>query len=446
MFAFELWREYKLSIAEIYALFPEMEIIYFDEKILLVKNIKKDFLINISNTLWWTIKIIEIENWDEQNHPSLFILRSTTENGLYKRRKEQDSQSIWKWDGKKWISQELKIEKIFEHMQSYFQDKKNNFAINFYGKTKLNQQDLLLKAKKYFQKNNFSTRFINQDFQNIKSYQIIKEKLINSKTDFNLIFSDKETYIWNTIFVQDIDSYSKRDFWKQRDMQTGMLPPKLAQIMINLSQNWKNIEWQILKSSPFPLFPIYDPFCWLWTILLESILAWNKEIFGSDINSKMIEKTTKNIEFIKNNFENNLETYEIVKFDAKQIANSPILKNHHINSIVTEWYLWEIFWEKNISLEKIKKVRMQLKEIFEWFFSWLQNIKFSWIIIISFPFWEIKWKYYYFEEIYEILNKYCIVEELLPKEIKTTKTWSLLYKRSNQTVWREIFKLKIKNS
>ncbi len=452
MLAFELWREYKLSIAEIYALFPEMEIIYFDEKILLTDKIDEKHLLKISNNLGWTIKIIKIA----KQYLSI------------------DSQSL-EWE-------------LFEFMQDFFQNKKNNYAINIYGKNIINQKELLLNAKKYFKKNDFSTRFINSNFQNVKSYQIIKEKLIDLKTDFNLIFSHENIYFWNAIFVQDIDSYTKRDFWKQRDMQTGMLPPKLAQIMINLGRNWiskienwknyewKNIkynsplikgdrgiynenisnnnlstdsqsswEWQILKSIPFPLFPIYDPFCWLATILLEWILAWNKEIYWSDINPEMIKKSLKNIEFIKNNFKNNLENYEIIEFDAKNISNSPILKKYKISSIITEWYLWEIFWPKNIDFEKVKNVRKNLSEIYQEFFSWLQKIKFNWNIVISFPFWEIKWKYYYFEEIYEIIKKYCLIKELLPKEIKTSKTWSLLYKRQNQSVWREIFSLKIKN-
>jgi hypothetical protein len=53
--------------------------------------------------------------------------------------------------------------------------------------------------------------------------------------------------------VQNIDGYSERDYGKNRDMQIGMLPPKLAQIMINIS-------------SPLPLGEglgvraFYDPF------------------------------------------------------------------------------------------------------------------------------------------------------------------------------------------
>lgn len=393
MFAFELWREFRLSIAEIYSLFPEMEIIYCDEKILLVDNINEYWLMEVVPKIWWSIKIIKILS-----------------------EKSYD------------------LSEINDLMISLFTDtRKTNYAINFYWKTKTNQKDFLLKSKKYFAKSWFSTRFVNQDFQNIKSYLVSKEKLIDTKTDFNIIFTPLDTFVWNTIFVQDIDSYAKRDFWKTRDMQVGMLPPKLAQIMINIARKDNSDT-------------IYDPFCWLWTILLEWIIAWNKEIFGSDISDDMVKTTKKNVNFIKDEFNNELKISEVIKLDARDIAYSPILKNHNINTIVTEWYLWEIFWKQSIDIDKIRKQRQNLSEIYNSFFAWLKNIWFNWNIVISFPFWEIKWKYNYFEEIYEIINKYCNTLDLLPKDtdFKPSKSWSLLYKRPEQTVWREIFKLKIK--
>jgi len=52
----------------------------------------------------------------------------------------------------------------------------------------------------------------------------------------------------------------------------------------------------------------------------------------------------------------------------------------------------------------------------------------------------------YFEEIYDIINKYSLVQKLLPENIEfsETKSGSLLYKRDSQLVGREIFSLKIK--
>ncbi len=42
MFAFELWREFKLSIAEISKIFPTAKIAYVSKEILILDNIDKD--------------------------------------------------------------------------------------------------------------------------------------------------------------------------------------------------------------------------------------------------------------------------------------------------------------------------------------------------------------------------------------------------------------------
>ena len=139
--------------------------------------------------------------------------------------------------------------------------------------------------------------------------------------------------------------------------------------------------------------------------------------------------------------------------NAKYISEVDFLEKNNAVKIVTEWYLWEIMTQKNISIERIEKQKKSLLDLYQWFFEWLSKKEFLWDIIISFPFWEIQsvsalwgWKYYYFEEVYLLLNKYCNIQPLFPTsfDLETTKSWSLLYKREKQLVWREVFKLLMK--
>ena len=187
-------------------------------------------------------------------------------------------------------------------------------------------------------------------------------------------------------------------------------------------------------------------FVWLWTILIESILMWNKKVYWSDLNQTMVENSRNNI----NNFakENNiiLEDSDFIKLNAKFINESNILIEKEIDAIVTEWYLWEIMTQKNISVERIEKQKESLLSIYDKFFLNLKNIDYKWNLVVCFPFWEINSKYIYFEEVYKIINDFCDIEKLFPDNFEniTTKAWSLLYKREKQLVWREIFKLKIK--
>ena len=387
MIWFQLGREYKLSIAEILAVFPKWKTVYLSKDFLILENIKNKDALNNANKLWWTIKIVEIFN-------------STTNNNWISNITDIALESEWKF--KYWLS-------IFWH--------------------KKNLREILIKQKKELKWNNISSRFINKDFKNLSSAQIIAEKLINKTTDFNYIYTNNNVYFWRSIWIQDINAYSKRDYSKDRDMQTGMLPPKLCQMMINLS------GWNI----------IYDPFVWLWTVLIEALLIWAKEVYGSDISDKMVEVSSSNLKNFKKS--SNIDTvYQIEKLNSKFIEESGILRDEKIDSIVTEWYLWEIMTRKNICIDRIDKQKKSLLELYERFFKWLKKIKYKGNLVICFPFWEMNWKYIYFSEIYSLLWKFCDIERLFPKwyEVETTKSGSLLYKRDKQLVWREIFKLKIK--
>ena len=381
MIGFQLWREYKLSVAEILAVFPEWKTVFLGSNFLILDNIVKENVLNRANTLWWTIKIIEVFN---------------------------DSTILEDWLNKEWK---------FKYWISVFPKKQN-------------LKTILMNQKKEFKWQWISSRFINKDFKNLSSAQILWEKLVKSGTDYTFIYSKDKRFFWRTIWVQDINNYSKRDWQKDRDMQTWMLPPKLCQMMINIA--W----WKI----------IYDPFVWLWTVLIESILMWNKEVYWSDLNEKMVENTINNIKsFIKQ--ENiKLDDFEIIKLNSKFIHESDILLNKEIDSIVTEWYLWEMMTQKNISMDRINKQKESLTELYDRFFTWLKQINYNWNLVICFPYWEMKWKIIFFTEIYDVLNKYCTVQNLFTKDyiIKPTENWSLLYKREKQLVWREIFKLKMK--
>ncbi len=403
MIAFQLWREYKLSIAELTTVFPEATVVFFTPQILVLDNIDTSEVLKKATTLWGTIKIMQITDFD--NITSLIL-----------------------------------------HSAEQKESGKYNYGVSLYN-AKESLKPLLLSIKKELKSNSISSRFVNKDFKNLSSAQIIGEKLVQKGSDFSVIYTpllNKErlgvVYTWITIWVQDINSYSKRDWWKGRDMQVGMLPPKLSQIMINLSSPLLAGEGLGVR-----LKKVYDPFVWLGTILIESLYMWNKQVYGSDLSESMVEISEKNITqtISQNNFTE--VEYNIQKLNAKFIEEADILKNTVDINIVTEWYLWEIMTQKNISIERIEKQKESLIKIYEAFFTGLQKINFWGTIVISFPFWEIKWKYIYFTEIYDVLNTYCNIAPILPEniELEATKSWSLLYKREKQLVWREIFKLTI---
>ena len=91
---------------------------------------------------------------------------------------------------------------------------------------------------------------------------------------------------FKVIGVQDIDAYTRRDQARPaRDAKVGMLPPKLAQILINLCG---------------PLQPgatILDPFCGTGVVLQEALLMGYRA-YGTDINERMVEYSKKNLNWL----------------------------------------------------------------------------------------------------------------------------------------------------
>ena len=91
---------------------------------------------------------------------------------------------------------------------------------------------------------------------------------------------------YKVIGVQDIDAYAKRDQARPaRDAKVGMLPPKLAQVLINLCGPLK------------PGSVVLDPFCGTGVVLQEAILMGHKA-YGTDIDERMINYSKKNLEWL----------------------------------------------------------------------------------------------------------------------------------------------------
>ena len=91
---------------------------------------------------------------------------------------------------------------------------------------------------------------------------------------------------YKVIGVQDIEAYAKRDQARPaRDAKVGMLPPKLAQILINLCGS--------LKSGA----TILDPFCGTGVVLQEAILMGYRA-YGTDISERMVEYSQKNLKWL----------------------------------------------------------------------------------------------------------------------------------------------------
>ena len=150
---------------------------------------------------------------------------------------------------------------------------------------------------------------------------ILHNNLIKKRGDITII--DNKAYI--TVAIQPIYEMSKRDFDRPGvDSFSGMLPPKLARMMINLSD------------APFGS-TILDAFCGSGTVLTEALAIGYHNIYGSDISKKAIEDSEANIEWYIN--EKNLTKikYKLFLSDSANLAD--IIEKNSIQSIISEPFM-----------------------------------------------------------------------------------------------------------
>lgn len=162
-----------------------------------------------------------------------------------------------------------------------------------------------LQMKKVLKKTGRNVRLIPNKSAELNAAQVLHNKL-TSPTGWELVFikDGSKTVIAQTVKVQDIASYTIRDRERpKRDSRVGMLPPKLAQIIINLAvgklptETLSSIcEIPAGETVPRPRIAqtILDPFCGTGVVLQEALLM-GYDAYGTDINPRMIEYTNANI-------------------------------------------------------------------------------------------------------------------------------------------------------
>ncbi|MBI5071915.1 hypothetical protein HZB93_03445 [Candidatus Falkowbacteria bacterium] len=277
-----------------------------------------------------------------------------------------------------------------------------------------------------------AARWVTSKEKNLSSVVVEKNKLL-TEAGAELIFliDEKKTYLGRTLAVQEFENLSFRDYSRPvRSMKVGLLPPKLAKIMINLA----NID----KSAT-----ILDPFLGLGTILGEAALMGYQNLTGSDINPEIIAGAKQNLEWLSKTYNLKLETYNLIESDVRHLGNK--LPPRSVDAVITEPYLGPPM-QGNETDEMIKKVVEELSALYLAAFREFKKIlKSGGKIVIAFPVFHRKNENLFLPIIDEIKKIGFQAADLLPKEftdfnfLKITKRGSTIYSRPDQKVMREIF-------
>jgi hypothetical protein len=294
------------------------------------------------------------------------------------------------------------VSALADHLAEGHGSGKLNYGISIYGWPEKNLRPVLLDLKKEFKKRGISSRFANRGFKNISAAQY---KGLKDGKEI-LVCRDSDKFLLaEVVAVQDIDAYSKRDYQKPfRDMKVGMLPPKLAQILINLAG---------VKGK------IWDPFCGGGVLIMEGLLAGH-DMLGSDIDEKTLEGAKRNVEWVKAEFGAKAKA-ELFTHDATQA-----LKGKTFDAIACEGYLGPP--QSRMKPEKeFAPVIRELTELYCDFFKALGKFKAP--VVIALPFYRTREGELHLDQAVREIQKLGFRKEL-----------NLKYARADQLVGRDIFR------
>ena len=268
-----------------------------------------------------------------------------------------------------------------------------------------------LKLKKILVRHGRSVRVVENKDKALSSATSLHNGL-SGKNDRKVELIKHNNNWYRVTGVQDIDAYAKRDQARPaRDARVGMLPPKLAQILINLCG--------LLPDDS----TVLDPFCGTGVVLQEALLMGYRA-YGTDLSERMIEYSEKNLKYF------NFENFKLEVGDATSHQWS-----EPINAVACEGYLGQPMSQIPSEM-KLKEQQQECGSIVLGFLKNLSTqIESGTPVVIAAPAWLRTNGTY---------SRLKILDEIKDMGYNVSKTSydGLIYHRDNQIVARDIIILR----
>lgn len=204
------------------------------------------------------------------------------------------------------------------------------FGISVLGvESNLSQKKLGNSIKEGLKEFGISSRFIapSKNEKSLNYGQIQYNHILRKGFELCILNNGKEEIYGKTVLVQNVEEFAKRDLDRPyTDMEMGVLPPKLARMMVNFTALNSGIIW--------------DPFCGSGTIPMEAaVLGFN--FLASDIDSNAVHHTEENIKWLDKEGLIDDIFYESFRLDVSQPDHEIVkkLKNTDLSGIVCEPFM-----------------------------------------------------------------------------------------------------------
>lgn len=252
-------------------------------------------------------------------------------------------------------TQKLDTDLYFSELVKHVQDGHITFGISAYGRAHV-ASTALTACKKLLSQRGISTRYIETKHNETLSSVVISKQQV---TELVLIGDATAYFIGITRAVQDFEDWNTRDFGRPApDPKAGMLPPKVARMIVNIALSGSN-----LSPDHHPM--LLDPFCGVGTIVSESLLRGANTV-GSDISKTAVSNAKKNVEWLRRQYSSIDPLYaNIIVADATHLSGH--IASQSIDAIATEPFMGETVDSKDaakLTADKVKNVLKGLEKLY----------------------------------------------------------------------------------
>ncbi len=344
-----------------------------------------------------------------------------------------------------------------------------------------------LELKKEFRVSGRSSRFVFDKNLILSAAQVKKNQMLEKGGEFVIVGNQGRWSIGTTLAIQDVDEWAERDMERpRRNARRGMLPPKIARIMVNLAgishrlgrgparcggnqrhsgEAMPRPESAGSDSGQARMTTILDPFCGSGTVLMEA-LQLGYSVIGSDVSTEAVGDTKQNLEWLniqchsgpragiqKTIVDPRIKSKDDGSFnlfisDVRSLAQK--LPPHSIDAIVTEPDLGPPQGRLLSSAREIERTRTQLASLYiSAFEEFRKLLKPGGRVVMSLPVWRVgppHTQLIYAIKDLNTIKGFKIIppisRNLEPITYHLSPRPTLLYGRPEQFVWREILILK----
>ncbi len=266
-------------------------------------------------------------------------------------------------------------------------------------------------------KQNLKTLNLKARFSPGKRNGLSAANLLHQKTvELNLIYTDESIILAKTVAVQNIDLWTVRDRYRPyTQRQKGMLPLKVARMMVNLAIRQDELQ----KKS------LLDPFSGSAGVLMEAATVGVKNLMAADNDQQAVKGSRLNLNWLREKFHLPIE-YEVYHQDATQLQLTK-----KIDYLVTEPFLGR----QTPNPKKIENIALGLEKLY-WgsFRHWTNLLQPDARVVIIFPYWPMQPK----ANFKKLIDK-------LAKIGYTTSSEPLSYAREGAQVVRRIWQFEFRS-